>query len=630
MLSFSLLLALAAGAAPLRPPPAGYALIVTNNRSLEASRPDLHYADDDGAKYAQLFTESLGLEHVTLLTQFDSESAQLFPEWAKVAKLPSRANLEAAVRKLAVALDRDRLEGRETEAYFIFAGHGDIERGEGYVDLLDQKLKARDLEELVIRPLHATHLHLILDSCNSYFMLSPRKPGGRRWEVNTSAQANVLARYPTVGALVSTSAEAVTYEWSEVQSGIFSYEVRSGLRGAADVNGDGYVSYEELAAFITSANSRVPNDLYRPKVFMGAPGNNLSLPVWALPTAGRVMNVPAGSERRLTVRDGHGVRVLDVHKEAEASLRLNLPTTITLTVEEALPATVPGGRPTARERQIDEGNSLLAASEATFPAVARRGEAPIFASLFASPFGEKAFAEQKKSRAESMQAPSGVSLQDLERLKLHLEEAAESAGQVKFEHAFGYAFEGTFLITVSTVGLVKSDNHGLFYLGAAEALLWGGLGTFFTLISDPGERKLYSDFSEMDVSTEQLRSQTVTAFELRLRALAQAEARSRKGWGIAQVITAAVTGSVGFALFSNNDESVRGIAPLFVTTAGIFLVHGIWNLALRRGAAEIGWKAYRKEPEFQNSARSTEQEFEVTIGPTFSKNGAGLAFAGQF
>lgn len=64
---------------------------------------------------------------------------------------------------------------------------------------------------------------------------------------------------------VSTSAEAEVYEWSELQSGVFSHAVRSGLAGAAGADGDGAVSYDELRAFVDTATSEIRNAAFRPR-----------------------------------------------------------------------------------------------------------------------------------------------------------------------------------------------------------------------------------------------------------------------------------------------------------------------------------------------------------------------------
>src|SRR5690606_15812874 len=99
-----------------------------------------------------------------------------------------------------------------------------------------------------------------------------RKPGGRRFATPEDAARALSSRLPNVGVFLSTSADGEAFEWSEIQSGIFSHVVRSGLLGAADANADGSVSYVELAAFVDTATSEVPNPLMRPQVFARGPG----------------------------------------------------------------------------------------------------------------------------------------------------------------------------------------------------------------------------------------------------------------------------------------------------------------------------------------------------------------------
>src|SRR5689334_6111264 len=70
--------ATAAPAAMSTPAPAhqAFALIVTNNRSGALGRPDLQYADDDGARYYELFLTLAPADHVRLLTEFDRDTAR--------------------------------------------------------------------------------------------------------------------------------------------------------------------------------------------------------------------------------------------------------------------------------------------------------------------------------------------------------------------------------------------------------------------------------------------------------------------------------------------------------------------------------------------------------------------------
>ena len=54
-----------------------FALVVTNNKSVNLSQPDLQYADDDGARYYQLFRSLAAEQDVVLLTTFDRASAAI-------------------------------------------------------------------------------------------------------------------------------------------------------------------------------------------------------------------------------------------------------------------------------------------------------------------------------------------------------------------------------------------------------------------------------------------------------------------------------------------------------------------------------------------------------------------------
>src|SRR4030095_4110219 len=120
----------------------------------------------------------------------------------------------------------------------------------------------------------STRSHVILDSCNAFFVLNSRRPGGRHFVTPDDATRSLRANLPNVGVFVSTSAEAEVFEWSELQSGIFSHAVRSGLSGAADANADGEVTYDELAPFVTIATRKVKNPLFRPQVFARGPGGD--------------------------------------------------------------------------------------------------------------------------------------------------------------------------------------------------------------------------------------------------------------------------------------------------------------------------------------------------------------------
>ncbi|HEY5285466.1 MAG TPA: caspase family protein, partial [Polyangia bacterium] len=222
-----------------------FALVVTNNRSSSLTMPDLQYADDDGARYFRLFRSVADADSVVLLTTFDRSSAAAYPDLAGVAKAPTKAAVETAARQIAAAVKSAREGGAKTTFYFVYAGHGDVEEGRGTVDLEDGRVDGQFIERAIIETIPADTKHVLLDSCDSFFVLNPRKPGGRRWATPKDMALGFSKRHPEVGLFLSTNSDAEVFEWSELESGVFSHELRSGLSGAADVDGDGSVSYAE-------------------------------------------------------------------------------------------------------------------------------------------------------------------------------------------------------------------------------------------------------------------------------------------------------------------------------------------------------------------------------------------------
>jgi hypothetical protein len=126
-----------------------------------------------------------------------------------------------------------------------------------------------------------------------------------------------------VGLLLSTTSAQESHEWSNFQAGIFSHEVRSGLYGAADVDGDGQVSYLEIASFVSRANDAIPNERYRPNVFAHAPRGASQLVDLRQGPGHRLKVAAAGAHYRL--EDLLGVPLADFHYPPGQPLSLVVP-----------------------------------------------------------------------------------------------------------------------------------------------------------------------------------------------------------------------------------------------------------------------------------------------------------------
>ena len=330
MIAAAALVALALASAVPAPPAEAFAVIVANNDSYESVLAPLAYADDDGARNAELF--SLVTRRLDVLTVLDAQSQRLYPATAAVARPPSGAALLRSLSEIFDAIREANARGARTVFYFIYVGHGSVgEDGEGAMHLLDRRFTRADLFHEVIARSPATVNHVVIDACNSYLLVAKRGDAG---DVDAALDAAVdrfvegerLDRYPNTGIVVSTSRAADVHEWSEFQAGVFSHEVRSALVGGADVDADGAVTYQEVRAFLGAANNMVKDPRARLEPYVRPPRIRLAEPLFDLsraPDAPRLL-VPATIAGRYYLEDARGVRFADINMGVGSAVRFLL------------------------------------------------------------------------------------------------------------------------------------------------------------------------------------------------------------------------------------------------------------------------------------------------------------------
>jgi hypothetical protein len=415
MMSAALSLVLAAG-------PSGFAIVIGNNASPSLNLPELRYADDDAARMTETFAV-LGRVEVTLLTTFDADTARLHPELMGAASAPTKANVEAAFGRMTAWGQAERAAGRRTRGYFVFSGHGDMEKGEGFLELADARLGATDFERL-LKSAAVDELHVVLDSCNSWFVISPRRAGGQFFPTPAEATRALVERLPNVGVLVSTSAESEVYEWSELQSGVFSYALRSGLVGGADANHDGDLTYAELAAFVDTATKGIKNPNYRPRVFARGPGGGTGQGFASLDgEAATVLVTTSGEPARLRVRDGDGIRLFDVNLAGGPERKLFLPKRVVVPGLVVERSTAAGWK----EFKLPAGQTVVRLNELEVAEVqaASRGVSTALQDLFEVAFDEGQVSTwTTREAAEAGSRALGVSRAAVDRVSFFLETAA--------------------------------------------------------------------------------------------------------------------------------------------------------------------------------------------------------------
>ncbi|HVZ34958.1 MAG TPA: caspase family protein [Polyangiaceae bacterium] len=386
---------------PASPAPRTFAIVIANNRSTRALQPDLQYADDDGARYYRLFRAVADPADVALLTSFDRASRGQYAAIAELARMPTTRELLAARDRLLRNLEAARARGERTVLYVVYAGHGEMVDGRGVLDLEDRQIDGQFLERELIEKLPADTKHVLLDSCNSFFVMNPRKPGGRRWATPQDMAFGFSARHPEVGLFLSTNSESEVFEWSELESGVFSHEVRSGLSGGADVDADGAITYLELAGFFESANRGIARESLRPHLFYRGPRGDRDAPLFSSAALRGHRVVLGADETRLWIKSARGERLLDVHKEA-------MPMTLVVPEgEQGELALYVQTRDGAARRAVIEHVApdgadpvLLASLEPRRPELGARGNR-LFGELFATPYGPVALQAYEKESART-------------------------------------------------------------------------------------------------------------------------------------------------------------------------------------------------------------------------------------
>lgn len=302
--------------------PAIHVISVGHNGAIGDGRAPLRYADDDAARFFELLAP--GATTAALLTVLDADSQRTYPELIPVAAAPTAPAIEAAVARAKAAIAADKAAGRATALYWFYAGHGNVEDGEGFVGLEAGRLTRGDLRRLILTDTGADRVHVIIDACKSYFLVGGRGPGGT--VIPHRADFGGPETPPNVGFVLSTSSDAESHEWGAIPGGIFSHEIRSAFVGAADATGDGIIDYEELAAFVGIANDSVPVERYRPRVWIRAPRAEARAAIFAptrLPGATRLELAPE-RRGRVQIVDQRGLRYLDMHKAPGARIALSL------------------------------------------------------------------------------------------------------------------------------------------------------------------------------------------------------------------------------------------------------------------------------------------------------------------
>ena len=424
-----------------------------------------------------------------------------------------------------------------------------------------------------------------------------------------------------MGAFLSTSSEQTVYEWSEIQSGIFSFLVRSGLMGGADANHDGRITYDELRGFVGVASRTVPNPAVRPHVFARAPGGKGDQVLIDLNQgSARALELPGG--QRFILRNADGFRLAELHTEPDFSPKVRLWGGSDLRLEMVVAPRGPEERPARVTFDLPDSGSLQFRDLAgQAPTIQVRGADRMFQALFENPFGPQALTRQLDEERAIPTQIYGLSRADTDRLSLNLDLLA----QTKRDDRLGAAlWQGLLATALGAAALDASRGDALicttdckevtWTLGTAAAV-FGGL-TLWNLV--PGSMERLARDGRRSIASGADSGTWLPQLSQDLDRLA---ARTRLRWRI----TAGVVGTLlGLAVVSSVAEAVDAgrVTPDHVWDFGFWsLLAGTstW-LILQESAAERQIRALKADPLWQG--------ISLTAAP--APGGMSLALKGRF
>jgi len=289
--------------------------------------PPLRYADDDAVRIVELVSSENASAEVALHGLLDDDTTRQHPQWAERVQAPSLDALQRSAHRIAAAIDRAQQQGRSSEVLVWLSGHGTYDDdGVAYVPLDGERLTAAKLKALIEPLTHAHRVHVVVDTCFAAAMVQTRASvaSASTSQVNEAFDLASLRQFANVGLLLGASSTTESLEWERVQGGVFSALVRSAVRGVADADADGTVTYNELGGFFAAARVGLQREgadqafvVLPPRT---APSASFAQRAWLADDDDKLMSLPLrfASAEPFLLFDARGEFVAGGHPEPDA------------------------------------------------------------------------------------------------------------------------------------------------------------------------------------------------------------------------------------------------------------------------------------------------------------------------
>jgi uncharacterized caspase-like protein len=448
---------------------AWFALIAGFNRPLLRHEKPLRFADNDALKYYEFFRSFTG--DVRVFAELDEDTRGYPAAVRDAVRTPRKEDLLAAFRAIndRIAAARNRDPRLRTRFFFVFSGHGGEDEIGGYLNILGDdgqrvvKLTKLELWRDILARSRAHENHVIIDACSSGSFVTAKSNEGKRKTFSRAWRAflrkvqrqklEMAQAFERTTFFVSSDAQRKSHEFGDFQGGVFTHELLSALKGAADVDGDGRISYAELQAFLAAANARAQRGgvygvrLEARIVVPKAARRGTFLEVGR--SGGKFLEVPRDVQGRFFLVDDKNLRYADFHKTAEYALRILLvPRTRYFLYQE----TAAGRRELALDMAAVSAGRAVAAMDRTSRLVGFGERGPVeeaFAHLFDQPLSVAAV---HAASAQTFLSPAAY-------LREHFEVLNELDGTRRRWRYFFYGLAGAAGATAVGLGAHALTRH---------------------------------------------------------------------------------------------------------------------------------------------------------------------------
>ena len=290
---------LTAAAVPVRAGTKRIAVIAGNNQG-HASRPQLHYAGSDAAKFARVLVELGGVAQADLFLLQDQSAAALSKTFEQV-------------RQRVLGFHQD--PGARVVIVFYFSGHSDgvaLELGRDRVTFSELRRW--------LASVGADVRIALVDSCQSGALLATK--GGKP---SAEFQIRLTDELASTGEvlLTSSAADEVALESSEIGGSFFTHHFVSGLRGAADISGDGLVTLTEAYQYAYARTVRTTGEtvvgVQHPAYDYRLSGQG-ELVLAELSKRSGTLQLPSGFDRIVVIDVAHAQVIAEVTAGSRATI----------------------------------------------------------------------------------------------------------------------------------------------------------------------------------------------------------------------------------------------------------------------------------------------------------------------